>query len=145
MNFLTAFALVNNGVREILPFIRYFSQFIDFEFDAIKSQDHGQGVVCAATWFNSFLANFQPISHLSNRIMPAAMIPRPWDFPIPKAPETSEAKKEDFSAPKLPLNQGGVVPSEPLPKPANPVADIVTDNNPSTTIKSTPTSPSKPP
>jgi hypothetical protein len=51
MNFLSALALVNNGVREILPFIRYIAQFIDFEFNAIKSQDKGSGVVCAATWF----------------------------------------------------------------------------------------------
>jgi delta 1-pyrroline-5-carboxylate dehydrogenase len=59
MNFLSALALVNNGVREILPFIRYFAQFIDFEFNAIKSQDRGNGVVCAATWFVTFLAIFQ--------------------------------------------------------------------------------------
>jgi hypothetical protein len=50
MNFLSALALVNNGVREILPFIRYIAQFIDFEFNTIRGQDHGQGVVCAATW-----------------------------------------------------------------------------------------------
>jgi len=50
MNLLSALALVNNGVREILPFIRYVSQFLDFEFNAIKSQDKGNGVVCAATW-----------------------------------------------------------------------------------------------
>jgi hypothetical protein len=55
MNFLSALALVDNGVREILPFIRYISQFIDFEFNAIKSQDKGNGVVCAATWFVSFM------------------------------------------------------------------------------------------
>lgn len=51
VNFLSALALVNNGVREILPFVRYISQFIDFEFNAIKGQDKGQGVVCAATWY----------------------------------------------------------------------------------------------
>lgn len=50
MNFLSALALINNGVREILPFVRYISQFIDFEFGAIKSQNKGKGVVCAATW-----------------------------------------------------------------------------------------------
>lgn len=50
INFLSAIALVQNGVREILPFIRYMAQFIDFEFDAIKQQDRGRGVVCAATW-----------------------------------------------------------------------------------------------
>jgi len=64
LNFLSAVALVDNGVREILPFIRYISQYLDFEWSAIKAQDKGQGVVCAATW-----------------IMPAALVPRPWDFP----------------------------------------------------------------
>lgn len=50
LNFLTAFALFSNGVREMLPFIRYIAQFIDFEWKAIKAQDKGRGVVCAATW-----------------------------------------------------------------------------------------------
>jgi hypothetical protein len=50
INFLTALSLVNNGVREILPFVRYIAQFMDFEFDTIKKQDEGRGVVCAATW-----------------------------------------------------------------------------------------------
>lgn len=50
VNFLTALSMINNGVREILPFVRYISQFIDFEFNAIKRQNQGQGVVCAATW-----------------------------------------------------------------------------------------------
>ncbi|KAF9461281.1 hypothetical protein BDZ94DRAFT_1167904 [Collybia nuda] len=66
VNFLSALSLINNGVREILPFVRYIAQFIDFEFNNIKRQDKGRGVVCAATW-----------------IMPAAMVPRPWDFPEP--------------------------------------------------------------
>ena len=56
MNFLTALALIDNGVREVLPFIRYISQYVEFEFDAIKGQDKGEGVVCAATWYvNLFL------------------------------------------------------------------------------------------
>ena len=50
INFLTAVGAVFNGVREILPFVRYIGQYLDFEFDAIKGQDQGQGVVCAATW-----------------------------------------------------------------------------------------------
>lgn len=50
MNFLSAVALVNNGVREILPFIRYIAQFVDFEFTSIKAKDEGRGVICAATW-----------------------------------------------------------------------------------------------
>ncbi|TFK54334.1 hypothetical protein OE88DRAFT_1695658, partial [Heliocybe sulcata] len=63
LNFLSALALVNNGVAEILPFVRYISSYIDFEWSSIQKQDRGEGVVCAATW-----------------IMPAAMVPRPWDF-----------------------------------------------------------------
>lgn len=54
MNFLTALSLVNNGVREVLPFIRYIAQFMDFEFNNIKAQDEGRGVVCAATWLALF-------------------------------------------------------------------------------------------
>ena len=50
MNFLSALALVNDGVRELLPFVSYISQFVDFEFGQIKSQNKGKGVVCAATW-----------------------------------------------------------------------------------------------
>ncbi|KAJ7901823.1 hypothetical protein B0H14DRAFT_2668594 [Mycena olivaceomarginata] len=67
VNFLTALSLINNGVREILPFVRYISQFIDFEFKTIKSQDRGKGVVCAATW-----------------IMPAALVTKKFsvDFKI---------------------------------------------------------------
>ena len=56
MNFLSALALIDNGVREILPFIRYISQYVDFEFNAIKGQDKGKGVVCAATWYVNSLS-----------------------------------------------------------------------------------------
>ncbi|KAI0793223.1 hypothetical protein C8Q75DRAFT_712993 [Abortiporus biennis] len=66
VNFLTGVSLVNNGVQEILPFVRYISQYIDSEFSMIQGQDQGKGVVCAATW-----------------IMPVALVPRPWDFPDP--------------------------------------------------------------
>jgi len=51
VSFLSALALINDGVREILPFIRYIAQFVDFEFTAIRRQDRGKGVVCAATWY----------------------------------------------------------------------------------------------
>jgi hypothetical protein len=50
MNVLTALGVMYEGVREILPFVRYFSQYINFEFNAIKAQDQGKGVICAATW-----------------------------------------------------------------------------------------------
>jgi hypothetical protein len=51
LNFLSALALFNNGVREALPFIRYVANFVDFEWSAIRAQDKGKGVVCAATWY----------------------------------------------------------------------------------------------
>lgn len=50
MNVLTALGVMYAGVREILPFVRYFSQYIDFEFKSIQAQNHGKGVICAATW-----------------------------------------------------------------------------------------------
>ncbi|KAF8070180.1 hypothetical protein FPV67DRAFT_1005656 [Lyophyllum atratum] len=110
VNFLSALALINNGVREILPFVRYIAQFIDFEFNAIKRQDQGLGVVCAATW-----------------IMPAAMVPRPWDFADPPAdtPPTTKGEKSEASPPTptppsepLTLPTAPAPPSEPLPPPA---------------------------
>jgi hypothetical protein len=63
MGILQTIAL-SGGVPEILPFVRYFSTFVDMEFGAIKSQDHGHGTVVAATW-----------------LMPIALVPRPWDYP----------------------------------------------------------------
>ncbi|KAF8757058.1 hypothetical protein RHS01_03927 [Rhizoctonia solani] len=82
LNFLTAFALFSNGVREMLPFIRYIAQFIDFEWNAIKAQDKGRGVVCAATW-----------------VMPAALVPRPWDFVDP--PMSNKAAPAIISGPPM--------------------------------------------
>ncbi|UZJ51550.1 hypothetical protein CBS101457_000870 [Exobasidium rhododendri] len=64
LTFLQAMA-VTGGVPELLPFVRYFASFMDLEFSAIKSQDRGHGVVVAATW-----------------LMPMALVPRPWDYPI---------------------------------------------------------------
>ena len=52
MNFLAALSLMNNGIREILPFIRYIAQFADSEFEQIQKQNRGKGVVCAATWWD---------------------------------------------------------------------------------------------
>ncbi|KAJ7725827.1 hypothetical protein DFH07DRAFT_853409 [Mycena maculata] len=105
INFLTALSLLNNGVREILPFVRYIAQFVDFEFSAIQKQDRGQGVVCAATW-----------------IMPAALVPRPWDFPPPDpvtAPSEEETGPADNSEQTnaLPDSAASVpLPASPSPK-----------------------------
>lgn len=66
LNLLTALSIVSPGVREILPFVRYISQFVQTEWRMIEAADKGKGVVCCATW-----------------IMPAALVPRPWDFPDP--------------------------------------------------------------
>lgn len=49
MSFLQTM-VVSGGVPELLPFVRYISQFMDMEFAAVKSQDKGQGVIVAATW-----------------------------------------------------------------------------------------------
>ncbi|KAH7923733.1 hypothetical protein BV22DRAFT_565395 [Leucogyrophana mollusca] len=90
INFLTALSVINNGVREVLPFVRYIGQFIDFEFDSIKKENKGKGVVCAATW-----------------IMPAAMVPRPWDFPPPPPPKVvihESPTEENETAPAGPTS-----------------------------------------
>ncbi|KAF8161073.1 hypothetical protein B0H34DRAFT_364966 [Crassisporium funariophilum] len=108
MNFLSALSLVNNGVREILPFVRYIAQFIDFEFNAIKRQDRGEGVVCAATW-----------------IMPAAMIPRPWDFPLP--PQVPTQPTDDTTKPST-LPVGVILPPNPLPRLAPSVLGTTSDS-----------------
>ena len=95
VNFLTALSMIHQGVREILPFVRYISQFLDFEFNAIKGQDRGRGVVCAATW-----------------IMPAALVPRPWDFPLsPEQPTVDAPEKE---APKADLSEEVVLAPPPV-------------------------------
>jgi predicted transcriptional regulator len=50
LNILTAMSVMVDGVREILPFLRPISQFCEVEWNTIKAQDHGKGVICAATW-----------------------------------------------------------------------------------------------
>ncbi|KAI9068250.1 hypothetical protein FKP32DRAFT_1587835 [Trametes sanguinea] len=115
INFLTALAVANGGVREILPFIRYISQYIDAEWHLIQQADQGQGVVCAATW-----------------IMPAALVPRAWDFPQPPVPSApaptngaSEASATDASKNAADGKQEAAHPAQPTPSstsadPANP-------------------------
>ncbi|KAL0956586.1 hypothetical protein HGRIS_002724 [Hohenbuehelia grisea] len=113
MNFLSAVALINNGVREILPFVRYISQFLDYEFSAIKAQDRGQGVVCAATW-----------------IMPAAMVPRPWDFPDPPAdPAISDGNTGDKSTTEKPVTSPNVVITAPIPPLPTVIVSAPTEDN----------------
>jgi len=110
VNFLTALSMMNNGVREILPFVRYISQFIDFEFNAIKGQDQGQGVVCAATW-----------------IMPAALVPRPWDF-TPPEPTASLAQEDAITG-----DEGGELSAlNPQPLIPNPAASVPLPTTPTT-------------
>ncbi|CAE6431160.1 unnamed protein product [Rhizoctonia solani] len=97
LNFLTAFGLFSNGVREMLPFIRYIAQFIDFEWSAIKAQDKGRGVVCAATW-----------------VMPAALVPRPWDFVDPpmsnKVARSMTPGPATHDQPTIPVTPAGLAP-----------------------------------
>ncbi|TBU49450.1 hypothetical protein BD309DRAFT_882160 [Dichomitus squalens] len=94
VNFLTALSVGNGGVAEILPFVRYFSTYIDMEFNQIRSQDRGKGVVCAATW-----------------IMPAALVPRPWDFPEPPVNPSPPPSAPSAPAP----GAGAIVPTSSLP------------------------------
>ncbi|KAI0066106.1 hypothetical protein BV25DRAFT_1820980 [Artomyces pyxidatus] len=111
INVLTAIASVNDGVREILPFVRYISQFVDFEFSQIRAQDQGKGVVCAATW-----------------IMPAAMVPRPWDFPNPPpATSTPAPPAAPISAPDASPNP---ITPNPISTPASPPAASPTPASP---------------
>lgn len=106
INFLTAMSVANNGVAEILPFIRYISQYIDFEWNTIKQVDEGKGVVCAATW-----------------IMPAAMVPRAWDFADP--PVLTTPVQPPAPAPASPT-EGDVV-HPPLAFPAALAAEAKAD------------------
>ncbi|GAA5840460.1 hypothetical protein JCM9279_007332 [Rhodotorula babjevae] len=62
--FLQAFTLAG-GAPELAPFVRYISSYCDMEWQAIRAQNRGKGVVLAATW-----------------LLPVALVPRPWDFPL---------------------------------------------------------------
>ncbi|KAG6907653.1 hypothetical protein DXG01_007857 [Tephrocybe rancida] len=108
VNFLTALSLINDGVREILPFVRYIAQFIDFEFNTIQTQDKGMGVICASTW-----------------IMPAALVPRPWDFAPPPPPGTLPPPPPSSAvvAPKPDSEQS--VPPPPAPSPSMSTSPVV--------------------
>jgi hypothetical protein len=100
VNFLSALSLINNGVREILPFIRYIAQFIDYEFNAIRGQNRGKGVVCAATWYVSFCERAFLRFSRQRRVMPAALVPRPWDFPDPPSPPTAPTEGDPSDNPE---------------------------------------------
>jgi hypothetical protein len=107
INLLTALSTMNGGVREILPFVRYISQFIDFEFNAIQSQNRGQGVVCAATWYVSLLTRKCLVDVVASiiRIMPAAMVPRPWDFASPQLTKGSADKPAGSTDPRAEMSR----------------------------------------
>ncbi|KAI0081903.1 hypothetical protein K474DRAFT_1586750 [Panus rudis PR-1116 ss-1] len=124
INFLTGLSLVNNGVREILPFVRYISQYIDTEFNMIKQEDHGQGVVCAATW-----------------IMPAALVPRPWDFPQPPVSTKPVSPSPPTNAPPQPAPSQPSRPSSPTllpPLPQDHPAFVTSPPNAAPPIDTTP-------
>lgn len=112
INFLTALSLVEGGVREIMPFVRYISCFIDTEFSMIQEQDQGQGVVCAAN---------------RHRLVPAALVPRPWDFAQPpksSAPSTT--------APEDSVEQGTTpTPAPTAPEPNSAPIVVASDKAPS--------------
>jgi len=121
VNFLTALSLVNGGARELLPFVRYISQFIDFEFNMIKRQDKGQGVVCASTW-----------------IMPAALVPRPWDFPPPEGDTKQRANKEQGRG-ALTFSPDSAEPAS-VPLPTTSPLDTPLAGQPNTSFSSSPSS-----
>jgi len=108
----------NSGVKEVLPFIRYASQFIDFEWNSIKAQDKGKGVVCAATW-----------------VMPAALVPRPWDFEDP--PANAKPVKGKSSAGKASLGTEIIVAvgSSPSYDPSIPPTPMITLSPPELTAE----------
>ncbi|KAF8504237.1 hypothetical protein BU17DRAFT_23625, partial [Hysterangium stoloniferum] len=104
LNLLSALSMFSNGAREILPFVRYIANFVDFEWSAIQSQDKGKGVVCAATW-----------------IMPAAMIPRPWDFdPLPATSTANQNKANDGSKTPPPKEKLPFLPNPHALEPVSP-------------------------
>ena len=106
INVLTALSAVNDGVREILPFIRYISQYVDSEFNMIQAQDQGKGVVCAATW-----------------LVPVALVPRPWDFApastIIVQPAPAESDDSNHEATK-PADPDATSPPQSPPMPPSP-------------------------
>ncbi|GAA6038449.1 hypothetical protein JCM8097_007656 [Rhodosporidiobolus ruineniae] len=97
--FLQAF-IAAGGAPELAPLVRYISSYFDMEFQAIRAQNKGNGVVLAATW-----------------ILPVALVPRPWDFPLPPTsprPRPPQPPKEEkpYPGPTLPAP-----PSLPPPVP----------------------------
>jgi hypothetical protein len=98
LNLLTALSVLNEGVREILPFIRYISQFVQAEWSLIKRADEGKGVVCTATW-----------------LLPVALVPRAWDFPDLPPPHT-EMRAAGQSTPTSPsVNRFSATLATPKP------------------------------
>lgn len=77
---------VTGGVPELLPFVRYFSSFVDMEFSAIKSQDRGHGVIIAATW-----------------LMPMAMVPRAWDYSTQNISQRTKESQSSLPDHDIPL------------------------------------------
>ncbi|KAI1794191.1 hypothetical protein LXA43DRAFT_998176 [Ganoderma leucocontextum] len=114
VNALTALSVANGGVAEILPFIRYISSYIDMEFSQIQGQDEGKGVVCAATW-----------------IMPAALVPRPWDFADP--PTSKPALPPSRPEPPTAMPAGSQAPASPPSIPGG--ASVAPENQPAGNAK----------
>ncbi|GJJ06077.1 hypothetical protein Clacol_000266 [Clathrus columnatus] len=80
IHLLTIVSIVSPELKEFMPIIGYVSNIINSEWDLVKAQDKGEGVVCTATW-----------------IMPIALIPRPWDFP-PAPPEISKPTEASLTS-----------------------------------------------
>ncbi|KDE09496.1 hypothetical protein MVLG_00396 [Microbotryum lychnidis-dioicae p1A1 Lamole] len=95
---LQAFVIAG-GAPELAPFIRYISMYMDTEWDGIARQDKGNGVVLAATW-----------------LLPIALVPRAWDFPLPSDDDPAPAAKTPVVEP--------VTQNEPM-------APVLTSDKPS--------------
>ncbi|KAI6000557.1 hypothetical protein EDD15DRAFT_2362056 [Pisolithus albus] len=80
LDLLTAVSVLNEGVREILPFIRYLAQFVQMEWHSIHATDEGRGVRAVLNM---------------PRIMPIALVPRAWDFA--DLPQPSEQTQSNAS------------------------------------------------
>ncbi|GAA5899708.1 hypothetical protein JCM6882_005418 [Rhodosporidiobolus microsporus] len=95
--FLSIFVAAG-GAPELAPLVKYISSYFDMEFQAIKAQNRGNGVVLAATW-----------------LLPVALVPRPWDFPVPSPPRREQPYPNPYPLPQRPANPQPELPSTTPP------------------------------
>ncbi|PPR07372.1 hypothetical protein CVT26_013688 [Gymnopilus dilepis] len=118
---------VINGVRQLTPELMALGyatgkaivpDHSDFEFDSIKQQDKGRGVVCAATWIMPAAMVSHPSALRSSLPDFVSQVPRPWDFPsVPPKNRTNENNTGENQK-ASPTEARPVNPPPSLPKPA---------------------------